>query len=65
VARDRDQGRCYIGIVTEGKGWLAGSDIPMALEPGTTFFIPAASEHRSYWAAPGAPLTLVKCFPPA
>jgi len=62
---DRDRGRCYIGIVTEGRGWVEGLDAPIALEAGTTFFIPAASEHTGYEAAPGIPLTVVKCFPPA
>ncbi len=63
--RDHDRGRCYIGIVSDGKGWIEGPGAPIALEPGTTFFVPAASEHRGYRAAPGVPLTVVKCFPPA
>lgn len=62
---DRDRGRCYIAIVTEGRGRLAGSGCDLALQPGTTLFIPAASEHRAYRATPEAPLTVIKCFPPS
>lgn len=62
---DRDRGRCYVGIVTGGTGWIEGPDAPIALEAGTTFFVPAASEHAGYRAAPDGPLTVVKCFPPA
>jgi mannose-6-phosphate isomerase len=62
---DRDRGRCYVGIVTGGTGWIDGPDDPIPVGPGTTFFVPAASEHRGYRAAQGPPLTLVKCFPPA
>lgn len=61
---DRDRDRCYVGIVTEGKGWIEGPDASIGLEVGTTFFVPAASEHRGFRAAPDAPLTVVKCFPP-
>jgi mannose-6-phosphate isomerase len=61
---DRDQGRCYIGIVTEGRGGLTGPGLDLALQPGATFFIPAASCHQAYRAAPEGPLTLIKCFPP-
>jgi mannose-6-phosphate isomerase len=63
-APDRDRGRCYVGIVVEGYGQLAGAKIALPLQPGATFFIPAASQHEVYQAAPGSPLTLVKCFPP-
>jgi mannose-6-phosphate isomerase len=62
---DRDRGRCYVGIVIEGRGQLVGPDIALPLQPGATFFIPAASQHEVYQAAPGSPLTLIKCFPPA
>jgi mannose-6-phosphate isomerase len=62
---DRDRGRCYVGIVTEGQGSIEGLDAPIALGPGTTFFAPAASAHRGYRAAAGRSLTVVKCFPPA
>ncbi len=65
MAPERGQGRCYIGIVTEGRGWLDGPRERMALEPGVTFFIPAASEHTGYRAATATPLTVVKCFPPS
>ena len=70
---DRDRGRCYICIVTGGSGHLTGPGLDLALQPGATFFIPAASRHQAYLsacdaqagrAAPGAPLTLIKCFPP-
>jgi len=62
---DRDRGRCYVGIVTEGKGSIDGPAGGIALEPGTTFYVPAASEHTGYRGAPDAPLSVVKCFPPA
>jgi mannose-6-phosphate isomerase len=62
---DRDRGRCYVGIVTEGKGSIEGPAGAIALEPGTTLFVPAASEHTGYRAAPDTPLSLVKCFPAA
>jgi mannose-6-phosphate isomerase len=65
TVRDRDGGRCYIGIVTEGKGGLTGPGLDLALQPGTTFFVPAASRHESYRAAPGTPLTVIKCFLPS
>lgn len=61
---DRDRGRCYIGIVTGGRGRLAGRGCDLTLLPGTTLFVPAASEHEAYHATQG-PLTLIKCFPPA
>jgi len=61
----QDRGRCYIGIVTEGSGRLAGPGLDLPLRAGATFFIPAASRHESYCAAPGAPLTVIKCFPPS
>lgn len=61
---DRDRGRCCIGIVTEGRGHLTGPGCDLTIEPGTTLFIPAASRHEAYRAAPGTPLTLIKCFPP-
>jgi mannose-6-phosphate isomerase len=62
---DRDRGWCYIGIVTEGRGRLTGPGCDVALHPGTTLCIPAASQHQAYRALPDAPLTLIKCFPPA
>ena len=65
AAADRDRGRCYVGIVTEGKGSINGSARAIALEPGTTFFVPAASDHAGYHGGPDAPLSVVKCFPPA
>jgi mannose-6-phosphate isomerase len=64
TVRDRDRARCYIGIVTEGSGHLTGPSLDLPLQPGASFFIPAASRHDSYRAAPGGPLTLIKCFPP-
>ncbi len=62
---ERDRGLCYIGIVVEGRGHLTGPGCDITLQPGTTFFIPAASRHEGYRAAPGGPLTLIKCFPPS
>ena len=62
---DRDRGRCYVGIVIEGQGQLLGPDITMPLQPGATFFTPAASQHGVYQAAPGFLLTVIRCFPPA
>jgi mannose-6-phosphate isomerase len=62
---DRDRGRCYIGIVTDGRGSIDGPDAPIALEPGTTFFVPAASEHWGYRATSDVPVSVVKCFPPS
>lgn len=62
---DRDRGRCYIGIVTEGSGRLISPGLDIPLGTGTTFFIPAASRHESYRAAPGGPFTVIKCFPPS
>jgi mannose-6-phosphate isomerase len=61
---DRDRGRCYIGIVLSGRGTIEGAAAPAHIAAGTTFFIPAASEHRAYRATAG-PLTIIKCFPPA
>jgi mannose-6-phosphate isomerase len=61
---DRDRGRCYIGIVTEGEGRLTGAACDLPLHAGGTFFTPAASEHVAFEAAAGPPLRLVKCFPP-
>lgn len=60
---DRDRGRCHIGIVIEGSGHLTGPGLDLPLQAGATFFNPAASRHESYRAAPGAPLTVIKCFP--
>lgn len=60
---DRDRGRCYVGIVIAGEGAIEGDGAPIALRAGTTFFMPAASQHRSFRAT-ASPLTLVKCFPP-
>jgi mannose-6-phosphate isomerase len=65
TVRDGDRGRCYIGIVTEGRGRLTGPGLNLPLQPGANFFSPAASRHESYGAAPGAPLTVIKCFPPS
>jgi mannose-6-phosphate isomerase len=65
VVPDRDRGRCYVAIVTKGTGWIDGPAGPIVLEEGTTYFVPAASEHTRYRAAPDNPLNLVKCFPPA
>ena len=65
TVRDGDRGRCYIGIVTEGRGCLTGPGLNLPLQPGAIFFSPAASRHESYGAAPGAPLTVIKCFPPS
>jgi mannose-6-phosphate isomerase len=61
---DRDRGRCYIGIVIEGRGRLTGPTFDLPLQAGGTFFVPAASEHSAFEAAAGHPLRLVKCFPP-
>jgi len=61
---DRDRGRCYIGIVTEGEGRLTGAACDLPLHASGTFFAPAASEHVAFEAAAGRPLRLVKCFPP-
>lgn len=62
---DRDRGRCYTGIVIEGHGHLVGPDIDVPLRAGSTFFVPAASRHEAFQAAPDLPMTLIKCFPPA
>ncbi len=62
---DRDRGRCYIGIVTEGSGHLTGPGLDLPLQAGASFFIPAASRHEGFRAAPGTPLTVIKCFPPS
>ena len=62
---DRDRGRCYIGIVTEGNGSLTSPGLDIPLRAGATFFVPAASRHESYRASPGGPLTVIKCFPPS
>jgi len=62
---DPDRGRCYIGIVTEGQGRLTGAGRDLPLQAGGTFFVPAASEHVAFEAAPRQTLRLVKCFPPA
>jgi mannose-6-phosphate isomerase len=61
---DRDSGRCYIGIVTEGRGQLAGPAFTLPLQVGETFFVPAASEHTAYEAAANQALQVIKCFPP-
>ncbi len=65
MAPERDQGRCYVGIVTKGRGWVDAPQGELALEPGVTFFVSAVSEHTGYRAATAAPLTVVKCFPPS
>ena len=62
---DRDRGRCYVGIVVEGAGRLAGPAGGFPLQEGNIFFVPAASEHANYEAAAGPALQVVKCFPPA
>ncbi len=62
---DHDQGHCYIGIVLEGQGELLAAGTQLPLRAGTTYFVPAASEHEAYQAAPGAALSVIKCFPPA
>jgi mannose-6-phosphate isomerase len=64
TVQDRDRGRSYIGIATEGRGRLTGPGVDLPLQAGATFFIPAASRHESYRAGPGAPLLVIKCFPP-
>ncbi len=62
---DRDRGRCYVGIVTAGRGRLRGDGIDLPLQAGGTFFVPALSRHASFEAAEGASLEVIKCFPPA
>jgi mannose-6-phosphate isomerase len=61
---DRDRGRCYVGIVIAGRGRLAGPAGNLPLSAGTTFFVPAASEHTTYEPTKGDLLQVVKCFPP-
>ncbi len=61
---DRDRGRPYIGIVLEGQGELIATGARLPLRPGSTFFVPAASAPEAYQAAPGATLSVIKCFPP-
>lgn len=61
---DRDRGRGYIGIVTEGRGRLQGPGMHFPLAAGSTFFVPAASRHDAYTADPGETLSVIKCFPP-
>lgn len=60
---DRDRGRCYIGIVTDGRGRVSGPGCELPLQRGTTLFVPAASQHEAYHATE-PPLSLIKCFPP-
>jgi mannose-6-phosphate isomerase len=62
---DRDRRRCYIGIVVEGQGRVAGPAGEVPLQVGRTFFVPAISEHVAYEVASGQVLRVVKCFPPA
>jgi mannose-6-phosphate isomerase len=62
--RDRDRGRCYVGIVLEGRGRIHGPAGDMSLQAGSTFFIPAASAYESFQAEGGGPLVVIKCFPP-
>jgi mannose-6-phosphate isomerase len=57
---DRDAGRPYVGIVTAGDGAILGDKGSAAIRAGTTFFVPAASQHRCYRGE----VTLIKCFPP-
>ncbi len=65
TGRDREPGQCYIGIVTRGRGEiLSEGRAPLALRPGSTFFVPAASDHQAIRADAGTPLTLIRCFPP-
>ena len=64
VVPDRDRGQCYVGIVVQGRGRLLGPAGDLALQAGSTFFVPAASVHQGYAADPEAPLTVIKCFPP-
>ena len=52
---DRDWGRCAIGIVIEGRGWLTGPGDDLPLQPGTTLFLPAASRHHGYRSTQDAP----------
>ena len=61
---ERDRGRCYVGIVIEGRGALLGPGGDMPVEAGTTFFVPAASEQEAFRAEPQGPLVVIKCFPP-
>ena len=61
---ERDRGRCYVGIVIEGRGALLGPGGDMPVEAGTTFFVPAASEQEAFQAKPQGPLVVIKCFPP-
>jgi hypothetical protein len=61
---DRDRGRCYIAIVVAGRGRLVGGEASLPLAPYSTVFVPAASTHDRYEADPGAPLSVIKCFPP-
>jgi len=62
--RDRDRGRCYAGVVTAGRGEIETTAGPLSLRAGSTLFVPADSRHDAYRAAPGEPLTVIKCFPP-
>jgi mannose-6-phosphate isomerase len=62
--RDRDRGRCYVGIVLDGRGRLCGSGGEMPLQAGTTFFISAASTHDGFLTEGEGPLVVIKCFPP-
>jgi mannose-6-phosphate isomerase len=65
TAVDREPGQCYIGIVIEGRGAiLSEGRAPLALRPGTTFFVPAASDHHAIRAEAYAPLTIIRCLPP-
>ena len=61
---ERDRGRCYVGIVIEGRGALLGPGGDMPVEAGTTFFVPAASEQEAFRAESQGPLVVIKCFPP-
>lgn len=60
-----EAGRAHIGIVAAGRGNLAFSGGQIPLAPATTLFVPAAAPAATYRAAPGDPLTIIHCFPPA
>lgn len=62
--QDRDRGRCYVGIVLEGRGQLLCHAGDTPLQAGTTFFMPAASVHDGFHVEGERPLVVIKCFPP-
>jgi mannose-6-phosphate isomerase len=61
---DRDRGRCYIGIVIEGRGRLRGPAGDTPLQAGSTFFVPAYSAHDGFQGDEERALAVIKCFPP-